>query len=67
MSRIQIKNGMVYDGLGNLPVKADVWIFNDRIEKIAVRNSGEENLAETKRADEVIDACLLYTSPSPRD
>ena len=56
MSRIQIKNGMVYDGLGNLPVKADVWIFNDRIEKIAVRNSGEENLAETKRADEVIDA-----------
>ena len=56
MSRIQIKNGMVYDGLGNMPVKADVWIFNDRIEKIAVRNSGEENLAETKRADEVIDA-----------
>lgn len=34
MSSILIKNGLVYDGLGNEPVKADVYVKGGIIEKI---------------------------------
>ena len=34
MASTLIKNGLVYDGLGNAPKKADIYIKDDRIERI---------------------------------
>lgn len=41
MSRIWIKNGMVYDGLGNAPLAADVLVEGDRIARIRPREARE--------------------------
>lgn len=63
MSRILIKNGMVYDGLGNQPMEADVWIYNDRIEKIVVRDKNALEVPEEKLIDEIIDAKGKVVTP----
>lgn len=55
MSSILIKNGLVYDGLGNAPVKAEIYIKDGIIEKIA---AGLE-----ERADRVIDAAGMAVTP----
>ena len=47
-----VKNGTVIDGTGAEPVRADVAINGDKV--IAVGHLP-------------VEACLLYTSPSPRD
>ena len=59
MASTLIKNGLVYDGLGNAPKKADIYIKDDRIERI-----GETICRE---ADLVVDAAgradsLTYTA-----
>ena len=47
-----IKNGLIYDGKGSEPFKADLAISNEKIVEIGkIEDKG----------------CLLYTSPSPRD
>lgn len=56
MSRILIKNGNVYDGLGNEPVNADVWIRDDYIEKIVPRIGEKAGSSENIFVDKVIDA-----------
>lgn len=53
--RLLIKNGMVYDGLGHLPVRQDLLIKDERIERIG-DISGRE-------ADQVIDAAGKVVTP----
>ncbi len=50
-----IKNGMVYDGSGSVPIKTDVGVIGDKIEAI-----GDLNGAKAKR---VIDAKGLAVAP----
>lgn len=50
-----IKNGLLYDGLGNSPVKKDILIQNDRI-------AGIGNFSK-KQAEEIIDATGCFVSP----
>ena len=52
---IIIKNGTIVDGLGGKPVRADIGIFQGKIEKIG-------NLDE-KKANKVIDAANLMVCP----
>lgn len=55
MASTLIKNGLVYDGLGNAPKKADIYIKDDRIERI-----GETICRE---ADLVVDAAGRAVTP----
>lgn len=55
MASTLIKNGLVYDGLGNAPQKADIYIKDDRIERI-----GETICQE---ADLVVDAAGRAVTP----
>ena len=58
-----IKNGTIVTGGGSFP--ADILIDG---EKIAATGTAEEIGKLTQPGDREIDAaCLLYTSPSPRD
>ncbi len=52
---ILIKNGLVYDGLGNAPVRSDVLIQNKRIIRLGV--------FPKKYADETIDAAGMAVTP----
>ena len=49
MKSILIKNGIVYDGLGNPGIKADILLKNGRIQNIG-------RLSENRTADIIIDA-----------
>ena len=55
MSTVLLKNGIVYDGLGNPGVPGDVLIRDDRIEKVG-------NLGDAE-ADRVIDAAGRVICP----
>lgn len=55
MASTLIKNGSVYDGLGNAPKKADIYIKDDRIERIG------ENIC--READLVVDAAGRAVTP----
>lgn len=55
MASILIKNGLVYDGLGHEPYKADLYIKDDRIHKIG------DHIHEA--ADQVIDAQGMAVTP----
>lgn len=55
MASILIKNGLVYDGLGSAPAKADLYIEGNRIKKIGA--------GLTEQADQVIDADGMAVTP----
>lgn len=55
MASILIKNGLVYDGLGNASRRADLYIEGDRIQRI-----GKEI---TKEADQIVDAAGMAVTP----
>ena len=56
MGSVLIKDGLVYDGLGNTPARTDLYIENDRIRKIGPH-------MEEERADQVIDAKGMAVTP----
>ncbi|RRD96205.1 D-aminoacylase [Clostridiales bacterium COT073_COT-073] len=55
MTSILIKNGWIYDGLGNQPYQSDLYIQGDRISQIAEKISRE--------ADLVVDAAGMAVTP----
>lgn len=59
MASILIKNGLVYDGLGNAPYKADLYIEDDRIVKIA----GGIGAGAAAGVDQIIDAKGMAVTP----
>ena len=52
-----IKNGLVFDGSGELPIIKDIAVANGKI----VAQGEDLDVGKAKTT------CLLYTSPSPRD
>ena len=55
MASTLIKNGLVYDGLGNAPKKADIYIKDDRIERIGETICREADLVVDVLLDEHFD------------
>src|SRR5436305_11203658 len=55
-----IRNGMVYNGSGNLPFKADIAVREGKIKEIAIEGSGSTlSTLKTARAKTEIDATGL--------
>lgn len=55
METTMIKNGLIYDGLGNAPFRSDILIRNGRISEIGC--------GLTFQADHIIDACGMAVTP----
>ena len=55
----------LHDQINTKPSEEKVTNKNKKIEKILILDTETTGLDENK--DEVIEICLLYTSPSPRD
>lgn len=55
MRKLIIKNGMIYDGLGNKPFLGTIYVEDDKIKKIVKQDSAENDIQAGEDA-EVIDA-----------